>query len=206
MWRHWCYINSSTVWWMAPYWNSINAPSRHYIPQTILRNANLECKAITDWLIRKRLSQWSSSLHRGMKLRKTTKSLNSVKLHLFPDIWHGNRSDIADNVLSIMKVKEYRFHVSIYHYFLWTTGHGAPRMHCNMKDGVNCRDWTRFPDPLWRHPSYGQVGSPSNPDPTSDGNARMPSGHSRRTTELGRVEWPFYTVLVRGNPPQPSSG
>jgi hypothetical protein len=25
--------------------------------------------------------------------------------------------------------------------------------------------------------------------PTSDGNARMPSGHSRRTTELGRVEW-----------------
>jgi hypothetical protein len=49
-------------------------------------------------------------------------------------------------------------------YFLGSTGRGAPRMHCNMKDGVNCRDWTRFPDPLWRHPWYGQVGSPSNPD------------------------------------------
>jgi hypothetical protein len=28
----------------------------------------------------------------------------------------------------------------------------------------NCQDWTRFPYPLWRHPSHGQVGSPSNPD------------------------------------------
>jgi hypothetical protein len=45
-------------------------------------------------------------------------------------------------------------------YFLGTTGRGAPRMHYNMKDGVNCR----FPDLLWRHSSYGQVGSPSNPD------------------------------------------
>jgi hypothetical protein len=62
---------------------------------------------------------------------------------------------------------------------------GAPRMHCNTKDGVNCRDWTRFPDPLWRH-SYVQVGRPSNPE--LYGNARMPSGHSWRTTELGRVE------------------
>jgi hypothetical protein len=46
---------------------------------------------------------------------------------------------------------------------------------------------TQFPDPLWRHPSYGQVGSTSNPE--LYGNSRMPSGHSRRTTELGRVEW-----------------
>jgi hypothetical protein len=35
-------------------------------------------------------------------------------------------------------------------YFLGTTDRGAPRMHCNTKDGVNIRDWTRFPDPLWR--------------------------------------------------------
>jgi hypothetical protein len=41
-------------------------------------------------------------------------------------------------------------------YFLGTSGRGAPRMHCNTKDGVNCRGWTRFPDP--------QVVSPSNPD------------------------------------------
>jgi hypothetical protein len=49
-------------------------------------------------------------------------------------------------------------------YVFGTAGRGAPIMHCNRKDGVNCRDWTRFPDPLWRHSPYGQVGSPSNPD------------------------------------------
>jgi hypothetical protein len=49
-------------------------------------------------------------------------------------------------------------------YFLGTTCRGATRMHCNTKDGVNCQDWTRFTDPQWWHSSYGQVGSPSNPD------------------------------------------
>jgi hypothetical protein len=34
----------------------------------------------------------------------------------------------------------------------------------NALQWVNCRDWTRFQDPLCRHSSYGQVGSPSNPD------------------------------------------
>jgi hypothetical protein len=48
---------------------------------------------------------------------KTTKSFNSVKLHLFPDIWHWNLWDVTDNVLSIIKVQEYRFHVLIYHIF-----------------------------------------------------------------------------------------
>jgi hypothetical protein len=79
------------------------------------------------------------------------------------------------DVNSIMKVKEYRFHIPIYHYFLGTTVRGAPRMHCNRKDGVNCRD-----------SFIRQVGSPNNPE--LYGNARMPCGHSRRTTELGRVE------------------
>jgi hypothetical protein len=117
MWRHWCYFNTSTVWWIAPYWNSIHAPSRYYFPQLILRNANLECKAITDWLIRKRLSQWPSSLHRAPELTTTTKSLNTVKFHLFPEIWHWSLSDITANVLSIIKVKEYRFHIPIYRIF-----------------------------------------------------------------------------------------
>jgi hypothetical protein len=39
---------------------------------------------------------------------------------------------------------------------------------------------------IGRLPSYGQVGSPSNPE--LYGNSRMPSGHSRRSTELDRVE------------------
>jgi hypothetical protein len=42
---------------------------------------------------------------------KTTKSLNPVKFQLFPDIWY--LSDITGNVLSIIKVKEYRFRVQI---------------------------------------------------------------------------------------------
>jgi hypothetical protein len=41
----------------------------------------------------------------------------------------------------------------------------------------------RFPDPLWRHPSYDQVGSPSNPE--LYGNSRTASGDSRTTPELG---------------------
>jgi hypothetical protein len=113
-WRHWCYFNTSTVWRIAPYWNSIHAPSRYYFPQMILRNANLECKAITDWLIWKRLSQWTSSLHRGTELTKTTKSLNTVKFHLFPEIWHWILSDITANAISIIKVKKYRFHIMIF--------------------------------------------------------------------------------------------
>jgi hypothetical protein len=30
MWRHWCYINASTVWRIAPFWNIIHAPSRPF--------------------------------------------------------------------------------------------------------------------------------------------------------------------------------
>jgi hypothetical protein len=70
--------------------------------------------------------------------------------------------------------------------FIIFSGNYSARSSQNALQWVNCRDLTRFPDPLWRHPSYGQVGSPSNPD--LYGNSRMPSGHSRRTTELGRVE------------------
>jgi hypothetical protein len=83
-------------------------------PKRYCANANLECKAITDWLIRKHLSQWSSSLRWGKEL---TKPLNhsTVKFQLFPDIY--GISDITANALSIIKVQEYRFHVLIYHIF-----------------------------------------------------------------------------------------
>jgi hypothetical protein len=54
-------------------------------PKNILRNTSRKCKSITDWLIRMRLSQWPSSLHRGTELTKIT---SSVKFHLFPNIWH----------------------------------------------------------------------------------------------------------------------
>jgi hypothetical protein len=46
MWRHWCYINTFTVWRIAPYWNSIHAPSRHYFPQTILPTLNVKLSLI----------------------------------------------------------------------------------------------------------------------------------------------------------------
>jgi hypothetical protein len=57
--------------------------------------------------------------------------------------------------------------------------------------------WTRFPDPLWRQPSYGQVGSPSNPE--LYGNSRTASGDSRRTPELGRVDWHSKHVTPGGH-------
>jgi hypothetical protein len=71
--------------------------------------------------------------------------------------------------------------------FIIFSGNYSARSSQNALQWVNCRNLTRFPDPLWRHPSYGQVGCPSNLE--LDGNSRMSSGHSRRTTELDRVEW-----------------
>jgi hypothetical protein len=44
MWRHWCYFNTSTVWWITPYWNSIHAPSRHYFPQRYCAMPTLNVK------------------------------------------------------------------------------------------------------------------------------------------------------------------
>jgi hypothetical protein len=77
--------------------------------------------------------------------------------------------------------------------FIIFSGNYCVRSSQNALQWVNCRDWTRFPDPLWRRPSNGQVGSPSNP--VLYVNARAPSGHSRRTTELGRVEWSNSSLL-----------
>jgi hypothetical protein len=48
----------------------------------------------------------------------------------------------------------------------------------------------------WQIVNGGLVSSVVRAIPTSDGNARMPSGHSRRTTELGRVEW-FCTMAQK---------
>jgi hypothetical protein len=58
--------------------------------------------------------------------------------------------------------------------FIIFSGNYCSRSSQNALQWVNCRDWTRFPDPLWRHPSYGQVGSPSNPE--LYGNSRWISG------------------------------
>jgi hypothetical protein len=57
-----------------------------------------------------------------------------------------------------MKVKEYRFHIPIYHIF-WEL-QCAEITECIAVSKLLGLD----PDPLWhvwRHPSYGQVGSPS---------------------------------------------
>jgi hypothetical protein len=42
--------------------------------------------------------------------------------------------------------------------FIIFSGNYSARSSQNALQWVNCRDWTQFPDPLWRHPSYGQVG------------------------------------------------
>jgi hypothetical protein len=44
---------------------------------------------------------------------------NSVKFLQIHNIWHRNLLDITTDVNSIMKVKEYRFHMSIYHNIFW---------------------------------------------------------------------------------------
>jgi hypothetical protein len=111
MWRHWCYINTSTVWRIAPYCNSIHAPSRHLLSPNDIANANLECKDTTDWLIRKYLSQWPSSLYPGTEvaISQFHKTLLNIR--------HRSLLDITTDVNSIMKVKEYWFHIPIYHIF-----------------------------------------------------------------------------------------
>jgi hypothetical protein len=122
----------------------------------------------------------SANGHRAcIQVRSKQKSqFHKTRLNFSKSIIYGIEvSNITTDVNSIMKVKEYRFHIPIHHIF------------CELQfalQWVNCRDWTRFPDTLRRHPSYGQVGSPSNPE--LYGNSRMPAGHSRRTTERGRVE------------------
>jgi hypothetical protein len=126
-----------------------------------LRNTSHECKAITDWLNWKRLSQWPSSLPRGKELENHNiiklsqispipQYMGSLGYHCWCPFNHESEG-----------ISSPRSNLS---YLLGTTGRGASRMHCNTKDGVNSRDWTRFPDPLWRHSSYVQVGSPSSPN------------------------------------------
>jgi hypothetical protein len=106
-------------------------------------------------------------------------------------------------------VKEYIyiFHVSIYHIF-WEKYRSR-----SSQNALQQVRWIKLPgldpvsgsamaapsirsSPAWFPSSrseacgftrLGQVGSPR-AIPISDGNVRMPSGHSRRTTELGRVE------------------
>jgi hypothetical protein len=82
--------------------------------------------------------------------------------------------------------------------FIIFSGNYSARSSQNALQWVNCRDWIRFPDPLWRHPSYGHIWVKSvvRAISTSDGNARMPSGHSRKTElllficALAGIEWP----------------
>jgi hypothetical protein len=64
-------------------------------------------------------------------------------------------------------------------------------------DASKRRDQDRAPESVARYRSEARgftrllhtVESVDRAIPTSDGNVQMPSGHSRRTTELGRVEW-----------------
>jgi hypothetical protein len=92
------------------------------------------------------------------------KNHNFIKLVKFlqiHNIWHRNLSDITTNDNSIMKVKEYRFHIPIYHIF-WEL---------QFAELLECIAVSKLPglDPVSGsamavHPSYGQVGSPSNPE------------------------------------------
>jgi hypothetical protein len=81
------------------------------------------------------------------------KNRNFIKLLNFSKsiIWHRNLLDITTDVNSIMKVKEYRFHISIYHIF-WAL---------QFAELPECIAVSKLPG---LDPSYGQVGSPSNPE------------------------------------------
>jgi hypothetical protein len=57
-----------------------------------------------------------------------------------------------------MKAKEYRYHIPIY-YIFWEL-QCAEIPECIAVSKLPGLD----PDPLWRHPSYGQVSSPSDPE------------------------------------------
>jgi hypothetical protein len=185
IWRHWCYINTSTVWWIAPYWNSIHAPSRHYFPQTILRNTNLDCKATTDWLIRMRLSQWPSSLHWVTELTKSLNHSTRSKFHLFPDIWHWNLSDITANVISIIKAKEYLFHVPIYHIF-WEL------QVASSQNALQQVRWSKLPglDPVSGSAMAAPFIRSSLGSPSCDGNSRTPPEIHEGPPNLAWFRWP----------------
>jgi hypothetical protein len=79
-------------------------------------------------------------------------SWQKSQFHKITNIWHRNLLDITTDVNSITKVKESRFHVPIYHIF-WELQF-AELPECIAIGKINCRDWTRFPDPLWRHPLW----------------------------------------------------
>jgi hypothetical protein len=53
---------------------------------------------------------------------------------------------------------------SIFQFIIFSGNYSLRSSQNALQQWVNCQDWTRFPDPLWRHPSYGQVSSLSNPD------------------------------------------
>jgi hypothetical protein len=85
---------------------------------------------------------------------------------------------------SIMKVNEYRFHIPIYHIFWELQFAELPECIAVSKlPGLDPVSGSAMAAPSVRSSRY----SPSNPE--LYGNSRMPSGHSRRTTEFGRVEW-----------------
>jgi hypothetical protein len=50
----------------------------------------------------------------GVNKSQFHKTVKFLQIHI---IWHRNLLDITTDVNSIMKVKEYRFHISIYHIF-----------------------------------------------------------------------------------------
>jgi hypothetical protein len=76
--------------------------------------------------------------------------------------------------------------------FIIFSGNYSARSSQNALQWVNCRNRTRFPDLLWRYPSYGQVGSPSNPDCSTETPECLPDIHEG----LGRVEWRLKNLLI----------
>jgi hypothetical protein len=73
-------------------------------------------------------------------------------------MWNRSLLDITTDVNSIMMVKEYGFHIPIYHIF-WEL-QCAELPECIAVSKLPGLD----PDPLWRHPRYGQVGSRAIPN------------------------------------------
>jgi hypothetical protein len=121
-------------------------------------------------------------------------SLNSVKFHLFPSttgIWHRNLLDITTDVHSIMKVKEYRFHVPIYHIFWELQVTELPE--CIEKDGVNCRDRACFPDHYGC--TFHTVKSVGGAIPTSSRNS-LTRGFRRFTKDSQTWQSPMALVWV----------
>jgi hypothetical protein len=108
MWCHWCYINTSTLWRIAPFWNSIHAPSDTTFPKRYCAMPALNVTlSLIGWF-----ESPSANGHRAYIEVRSWQNHYIIKLsqfHQFPNIWDWNHFDITTDVHSI--------HVPIYHIF-----------------------------------------------------------------------------------------